>query len=169
MSRAESHKTLNDRNAINDVLIRYCNALDRMDLDALTALFTDDCKVAYGPDERLQSRGKAALKKSLERMWRWARTSHHLSNVLIETNDADAATATSYVAAWHERSDGSTATVLGQYRDRLVRLDDRWLIAERKMLMNGSDAGFTLELFELDRRDPPPGWVAPDLDDIGGR
>ena len=158
-----------DRQAIAEVLARYCDALDRMDLDALAALFTDDCAVSYGPDEKLRSRGSAALRTSLERMWRWKRTSHHLSNVIVEFDDADHARAKSYVLAWHERTDGTTATVFGQYRDRLVREGGRWRIAARRMLMNGSDAGFTLALNRLERRKPPPGWVAPDLDDVGGR
>ncbi len=169
MPHPDPQLALVDRQSIVNVLVGYCNALDRMDLDELASLFTEDCHVAYGPDEKLQSRGSAALKSSLERMWRWARTSHHLSNVLVGFDDADNARAASYVLAWHERPDGTTATVFGQYRDRLVRSGGRWLIAERKMLMNGSDQGFTLELFELDRRDPPAGWTPPDLGSVGGR
>ena len=150
------------------MLIAYCDALDTMKLDALAALFTTDCRVSYGPDEKLASHGSAALRKSLERMWRWARTSHHLSNIRIDFDDADSARATSYVMAWHERPDGTTATVFGQYRDRLVRTPDGWKIGERIMLENGSDAGFTLALHRLDRAEPPPGWTAPDLGTAGG-
>ena len=169
MAHPDNNTALIDRQAIADVLVRYCNALDSMHLDELASLFTEDCLVSYGPDEKLKSHGSAALRKSLERMWRWARTSHHLSNILVDFDDADHARARSYVLAWHERPDGTTATVFGQYRDRLVREDGRWRIAARRMLMNGSDAGFTLELNRLDRRPPPPGWTAPDLDDVGGR
>jgi ketosteroid isomerase-like protein len=169
MAHPDSNAALIDRQAIVDVLVSYCNALDSMDLDKLASLFTEDCLVAYGPDEKLRSHGSAALRKSLERMWRWSRTSHHLSNVLVRFDDRDNAHATSYVLAWHERADGSTATVYGQYADRLVRQSGTWLIAERRMLMNGSDAGFTLQLNRLERRPPPPGWTAPDLDDVGGR
>ncbi len=153
-----------DRQAIHDLLVDYCSALDRMDLEALAALFSDDCDVEYGPDEALRASGRGALAKSLERMWRWRRTSHHLSNLRIEFDDADTARATSYVLAWHERPDGSTATVFGQYRDRLRRSVEGWQITSRRMLMNGCDAGFTVNLHRLDRRPPPAGWVAPDID-----
>lgn len=153
-----------DRQAITDVLVGYCGALDRMDLDALAALFTADCVVEFGPDERLNSRGREALAKSLERMWRWTRTSHHLSNVLIKFSGSDEAKSTAYVLAWHERPDGSTATVYGQYHDRFQRVDGRWLIAERRMFENGSDAGFTVGLHRLERRPPPLDFVAPDVD-----
>jgi ketosteroid isomerase-like protein len=157
-------RELIDRQQINEVLIEYCGALDQMDLARLAALFTDDCVVNYGPDPRLQSRGASALRKSLQRMWRWSRTSHHLGNVLIEFSCENEALVRSYVFAWHERPDGSTATIFGQYHDAFVREDGRWRIAERRMLMNGCDAGFTVNINRLERQPAPRGWVAPDID-----
>ena len=159
-----ANQALMDRQAITDVLVEYCCALDRMDLPRLAALFTDDCIVEYGPESALRSRGATALEESLQRMWRWQRTSHHLSNVQIEFTTADEARAGSYVYAWHERADGSTATIFGQYVDRLVRIDNRWRIAERRMEMNGCDSGFKVNIFPFERISAPPGWVAPDID-----
>ena len=153
-----------DRQAISDVLIEYCCLLDRMDLPRLAALFTEDCVVEYGPDPRLQSHGAAALQESLQRMWRWSRTSHHLSNIRITFDTGDQATVNSYVHAWHERDDGSNATILGQYHDRFVRLDNGWRIAARRMEMNGCDAGFTVDINRFERIPAPQGWVAPDID-----
>ena len=153
-----------DRQAIADLLTEYCRALDLMDLEAIAKVFTADCRVEYGPEERLTSHGAAGVAKSLERMWRWARTSHHLSNIQIEFEGTDEARAISYVIAWHERPDSSTATVLGQYHDRLRRLTEGWRIAERRMLMNGNTEGFTVNLFRTPRRPAPEGWVAPNID-----
>jgi len=164
MMNAGQDGRLADRQAITDVLVQYCRALDLMDLPALVALFTDDCVVEYGSGEFLRSRGSEALQKSLARMWRWSRTSHHLSNVLIRFEGEDDAVSSSYVHAWHERPDGSTATIFGQYRDRFVRRDQGWRISERRMFMNGCDAGFTVNINRLDRAPPPPGWTAPDID-----
>ena len=154
-----------DRQEITNVLVEYCCALDRMDLPRLSALFTDDCSVDYGPDERLWSRGALALQKSLERMWRWSRTSHHVANVQVEFSGDNETLVRSYVYAWHERADGSTATILGQYHDRFIREDRGWRIAERRMLMNGCDAGFTVDINRLERISPPDGWVAPNIDE----
>lgn len=155
---------LQDRQAISDVLVTYCCALDCMDLNTLAKLFTADCIVDYGPDARLKSHGSAALAKSLQRMWRWSRTSHHLSNIKIQFESKDEAKAISYVFAWHERPDGSTATILGQYHDRLQRQAEEWRIAYRRMFMNGCDAGFTVDIHRFERSAAPAGWVAPDLD-----
>ena len=159
-----SLQELIDRQRITDVLVEYCCALDRMDLPRLAALFTGDCVVDYGPQEELQSQGAAALEKSLQRMWRWSRTSHHLGNVRIDFAGDDEARVSSYVHAWHERADGSTATILGQYHDRFVRDATGWRIAERRMLMNGCDAGFTVNINRFVRLAPPDGWVAPNID-----
>ena len=75
--------TIEDERAITHLLTEYCLALDSMDLESIAGVFTEDCVIEFGPDERLNSRGRKQVAKSLERMWRWARTSHHLSNVKI--------------------------------------------------------------------------------------
>jgi ketosteroid isomerase-like protein len=163
MTEADRHR-LADRQEIADLLAEYCRALDLMDLPAVARIFTEDCRVEYGPEERLQSHGAAGVAKSLERMWRWSRSSHHLSNIQIAFDGPDYARSVSYVLAWHERPDGTTATVMGQYHDRLERTQDGWRIAERRMEMNGCDAGFTVNLHRTWRCPPPEGWVAPNID-----
>src|SRR5690349_18294394 len=74
-----------------EVLHKYCRALDLMDLEAIAVLFTEDCVVEYGPEERLRSKGAAGVAASLQRLWRWRRTSHHLSNIQIRFEGADRA------------------------------------------------------------------------------
>lgn len=155
-----------DRREIADVLIDYCRHLDRMALDELAALFTEECRVVFGPDPRLAAEGRAALEASLARMWRWRRTAHHLANVRIWLDGPDAARAESCVQAWHEKPDGGTATVFGRYLDRLARTAEGWRIAERRMDMNGADAGFRVAIPQAPRRPPPDGWQPPEgLDD----
>lgn len=155
---------LSDREEISFLLNEYCRALDAMELDTIAALFTEDCVVEYGPEDRLKSYGRAAIRKGLERLWRWKRTSHHLSNIQITFTGDDEAKANSYIIAWHERPDGGTATVWGQYQDVLVRTPDGWRLAKRRQSKNGNDAGFTVNLFPSERRQAPPGWVAPVID-----
>lgn len=153
-----------DRWAIADLLNVYCEALDSMDLDRLRSVFTADCAVAFGPNERLNAEGVDRLIAALSRLWRWRRTSHHLSNVRIVFDGANAAEVVSYVIAWHERPDRSTATLYGVYRDRVVRTSLGWRISTRRQEMNGADAGFSVGIFPATRRPPPAGWVAPHID-----
>ncbi len=149
---------LADKQAIAEVLFAYCAHLDKMDLDALAELFTKDCVVDYGPGPGLQSHGSDGLRHDLARMWRWARTSHHLSNVTVTLeDDGRQASATSYVMAWHERPDGSTATMMGRYEDRLVREGGRWRIARRRQELTGNDAGFDVNINRFERLPQPGG------------
>ena len=106
-SLAEQLQELLDKQAIAEVLFAYCAHLDRMDLEALAALFTEDCVVDYGPEARLQSHGADGLRRDLARMWRWSRTSHHLSNVVVKLE-----------------GDGQHAVAI-QLRDRLARAAGR--------------------------------------------
>lgn len=159
-----SLREVGDRIAITDVLVRYCRHLDEMSLDGIPDLFTADCVVSYGPDPLLESHGAAALAHSLQRLWRWSRTSHHLSNVGIRFIDDAHARASSYVIAWHERPDGSTATLFGSYEDDFTRQGERWLVARRRQEMHGCDAGFRVNLHRLVRRPPPKGWEPPQID-----
>ncbi len=159
---AEGVQGLLDQRRIEDLLVDYCRYLDRMALDDLADLFTADCRVTYGPDPRLAAVGREELAKSLARMWRWRRTAHHLANVRIWRDSADAARAESYVHAWHERPDGATAVVFGRYLDQLRRTEEGWRIAERRMDMNGADAAFKVAIPQAPRHAPPPGWEAPE-------
>jgi 3-phenylpropionate/cinnamic acid dioxygenase small subunit len=151
-TNSEILQELHDKQAITEVLYAYCAHLDKMDLDALAALFTNDCVVNYGPEPHLSSTGSEGLRNDLGRMWRWARTSHHLSNVMISLGeDGRSAESVSYVLAWHERPDGSTATMMGQYHDRLVREDSGWRIDTRRQVLNGNDAGFNVNINRFER------------------
>lgn len=149
-------RELRDRSAIEAIVFEYCRTLDAMDLDGLAVLFTEDCVVDYGPGPGMRSEGRVALRRDLERMWRWARTSHHSSNVQVTFTGDDRAAVGSYVLAWHERPDGTTATMMGQYHDEFVRRADGWRIARRRQVLNGNDAGFTVAINPFERARRPP-------------
>jgi len=141
-----------DRLEITRLLYRYCAMLDSMELDLVPELFTPDCSVIYGPDERMQSHGADDLASSLRRLGRFARTSHHLSNVEIDFDGSDAARGRSYVIAWHQHPDGRMQTLYAEYHDSFVRTAAGWRIAERRQLTHGSDVPWDLPLAESARR-----------------
>jgi ketosteroid isomerase-like protein len=151
---------LADRAAIADLAHAYCRALDEMDLGAIPALFSEDCIVSYAP--RLESRSAARLAEDLVRLWRWRRTSHHLSDIIVGMK-GDRAEAESCVLARHEAPHGRAATLFGQYRDRLVRTAQGWCIASRTQSMNGNGAGFTVAIHRLPCRPQPEGRAALDM------
>jgi SnoaL-like protein len=145
---------MDDRLAITRLLHRYCAMLDSMELELVRELFTPDCTVIYGPDERMQSHGAENLAVSLRRLHRFARTSHHLSNIDLDL-EGDEARGRSYVIAWHQHPDGRSQTLYAEYHDRIVRTNDGWRIAERRQLTHGSDVPWDLPLTLSDERRRP--------------
>jgi 3-hydroxyacyl-CoA dehydrogenase len=145
-----------DRLELTRLLHRYCAMLDSMELERVHELFTPDCAVVYGPDERMQSRGADNLESSLRRLHRFARTSHHLSNIDLDFAGPDVAHGRSYILAWHQHPDGRTQTLYAEYHDRFVRTSEGWRIAERRQLTHGSDVPWDLPLALSDQRRPSP-------------
>jgi hypothetical protein len=120
--------------------------MDLLDMDLLASCFTDDGYLDIGPEPRLQTRGASAIGEAMTRMRRFARSSHHLSNIQIEFEGSDRANCVSYILAWHETPDGSSGTMMGQYHDCFVRTPVGWRISSRQLRMSGSDAGFQVNV-----------------------
>jgi len=72
-----------DRDAIADLLARYCWAFDAGDGDAYVALWTDDGELSgFGDPSRGHEALKAAVAQSYEQLG--GKTRHHLHNVVME-------------------------------------------------------------------------------------
>lgn len=144
------HET-QQRQAIADVLIGYCDAVDQGDIEGLVERFTVEAAVDYGP--RTSATGRAALTELFGRLLGTATaTSHRLTNIVVDVHDASSASALSYVTAWHElvRPVGEQLIVHGRYLDRLRNVGGRWLIDERRLEVHGASAPVPFHL--VDRR-----------------
>jgi hypothetical protein len=133
-----------DEADIKRVLFDYAHHLDHNDTASLTALFTEDCHIAYGPDHG--AGGIEAYRDTLDHEKFgvgafFAGTSHHVSNVVIEFQGDDEANVRSQLYAWHkynrERPDG---VVMGQYHDIVVRTADGWRIKRRELKHVGTES-----------------------------
>jgi 3-phenylpropionate/cinnamic acid dioxygenase small subunit len=161
---SHSLQQLQDRIDIETVLIQYCRYIDRVDLDPLAALFTEDCFVEYGPDANFSSQGRAKLRRDLERMWRYRRTAHQMSNIEIVFISDDEAHALSAVIAWHELPENQNREVVmlyGRYDDTLVRTEAGWRIRRRKLMNAGGDRVFEATIYPCERLPAPKGWSWP--------
>jgi len=137
---------LKDRAEIIDALNRYTRGLDRLDRELLLSAYhphaTDDRGAAYHPegyDERgIFSGGREARVDWLIReVGKLHHCSHHISNFTIEI-DGDEAHCEAYVITTAlETPDARTVTLGGaRYNDRLERIDGRWAIAHREVIMD---------------------------------
>lgn len=147
-----------DHVAISRLVNRYCTILDRMELDCLDEVFTEDCRVAYGRDDRLITRTRAELRAALRRLWRFSATSHHASNIDVRAIDANTASVESYVIAWHRSDEGGDAVIYGQYSDEVVRTGAGWRIRKRVMAVQGASSSYEHPLYRSRRNLPETGW-----------
>jgi ketosteroid isomerase-like protein len=125
---------LADRAAIQDVVIRYANALDRRDYDEVASCFTSDARAVYAGVELAPGADSIiSFLKQLRQPLHERHAGTHLAANLLITLAGDEASAESYVIAYAVPADpGAPIKMRGvRYRDRLLRQADGWKIAER--------------------------------------
>jgi hypothetical protein len=122
------------KQAITEVLYRYCRGLDRMDREMALAVWHAGGLADYG--EHFKGTGE----EFVEWVWKahegFHAHSHQITNVLIEiADDGDHAVSEAYVTV--ALRGGSTSEPLdivdrGRYLDRWSRRDGRWAIDARQ-------------------------------------
>ena len=122
---------LEEKDAIRELMARYCFAFDRGRFDEWVELFTEDGCFDLG--ERGYHRGREALRKFL-RMLPLTNgvpgMQHCVMNPIVHV-DGTSATADSYVVV----QGGPTVGILvaGRYEDRLVQQDGGWRFLQRRV------------------------------------
>ncbi|SDC58161.1 SnoaL-like domain-containing protein [Sphingomonas sp. YR710] len=123
--------------AIKEVQIRYCRACDRVDYEALRACFHEHAIADYGHGVwNLDEYMAHAMSMSAN----FIATTHNTGNQLVEL-DGDAAWAEHYLVAshrWPVDENGNTRDLIAavRYIDRMERIDGKWRIARRKMVLD---------------------------------
>jgi hypothetical protein len=125
-------QALLDKQAIREVVYRYCRGIDRYDLELVRSCYhpgaTDDHGSFSGPvDEFLLWVDRLLSRYTL--------TMHLVGNVLIELDESgDTAACETYGVSLHKSDDPKPYMNLAtgfRYLDRFERRDDEWRIAER--------------------------------------
>jgi ketosteroid isomerase-like protein len=130
-------QALEDKAAINRLIIAYAEAVDSRDNPALAACFTDDAEASFG-GVPVPGRGGDAVVAFLNSLMGGGpgpapsfRTSHLFMNVVIDL-DGDEAATRSNATVWSVRGEPEQVRVRGiTYRDRMRRTADGWRIAKR--------------------------------------
>jgi ketosteroid isomerase-like protein len=139
---------LDDRAAIRRLVEVYAHGCDRRLPALVAALFADHGVLEIyedAPDFRVPARvrnGPAEIEAALAGLARYAVTSHVLGQSLIDV-DGDVATSETYCMAHHmthhpDRSRRDRVLAI-RYLDRFCRDGGRWLIEERRLLLDWSD------------------------------
>lgn len=118
-----------DISLIQQVLVRYANAIDELDFGALTTVFTPDARVSYGGGPWLV--GVDAVVEHISGLRNFAATFHFMGNMQIDV-DGDHARSTTRSMTHLIAPDGVLHARALRYRDQLVRTPDGWRISERE-------------------------------------
>jgi hypothetical protein len=157
-----SWETLVAKDAIGDVLAKYCRAMDRMDRDLALSVWHRDGTCDYvemfrGPASEFVIQAERFHAKML-------RHSHQITTARIEVV-GDRAVSEVYVTAtlWSPPAETPTEmTVRGRYLDRWSRRDGRWAIDHRVFLndmvaqrrVSSAQRGLAVDQSRRDRLDP---------------
>ena len=130
-----------DRQAVQDVMLRYAEAVDERDYEAYRNLFTDDVEVVgMGPETiRGLDNWFDWWKQALSRYG----STQHMLGPMLAVIDGDTAETRSDVQAWHSLKDQpeKTVTLWATYRTRMVRREDAWKISRHELVVRGSSSG----------------------------
>jgi hypothetical protein len=123
-------RALLDKQAITEVLHRYCIALDTKDRELGYSVWHPDGTALY--EDMYEGAGRGFVDFGVEAHETvHPISSHQVTNIVIEV-EGDQATSTSYVTAASQRIGGDTVYLIrGRYDDRWSRRDSVWAIDHR--------------------------------------
>jgi uncharacterized protein (TIGR02246 family) len=138
---------LADRDAIRDLVARYCDYLWRKDIDGLVNLFTDDgAFIVEGLEVEAVSRGRDELSKMYNRVVDEVVPRVFVHSQVIDLLGAGRANGRCYVEARSAKLDmqwlGS-----GYYEDEYAKADDQWKFASRRYYFDGIDTAIPLRAY----------------------
>lgn len=130
--------TADDYFAIQNLLFRYCDLLDRGDLDGMAGLFAH--ADVYVPADPVPIRSPARLADLYRQYTRiypdtgTPKTRHVTTNVIIEPEGEHAARTQSYVIVFQATATMRLQPVIGgRNHDRFERVEGRWRFRERRI------------------------------------
>lgn len=126
------------KQAIRDVLSRYCRGLDRMDRAMAESVFHPEATALY--HDMYEGSGLGFIDWVWQAHASMERHSHQITNVLAETS-ADTAASEAYVTVvlWTLPDDQGEQTEIvarGRYLDRWICSDGDWAISHREHVLD---------------------------------
>ncbi len=125
--------SVEDRLEIMEMMARYCWAIDQRSWGGFAEMFTGDCRLDFG-DVMGVFEGRDGIERfttvmsGLDLFMR-----HYSTNLVLEGDDREVV-ARSYVLAITGTGSGR-GQATGRYEDRLVKVDGRWRIRERRAVI----------------------------------
>lgn len=160
MTGAETCRALADRQAITDLIYRYCRAVDRLDIPLGHSIWHEDGVADYGAAV-YQGPGKGVIDLICAQHRQTLNHSHQVTNILIDL-DGDRAASESYVTASLRIMHGEQLkqlSVWGRYIDSWSRRGGHWGLDKRLSIRDFDEMRDVAEMVrhetgKRDRTDP---------------
>lgn len=160
MSSAADLQDVADRQAITDLIYRYCRSVDRLDIRLGHSIWHEDGHADYGAAV-YQGNGRGVIDYICAQHRHTLHHSHQVSNIIIDL-DGDRAGSESYVTASLRVRRGAQLkhmTVWGRYIDQWSRRDGRWGLDKRISVRDFDEVRDVTAMYEhdtghRDRTDP---------------
>lgn len=133
----EQLQSLIDKDAIRDVLYRYCRGVDRRDWELLRSVYFDDAFEDHGPVGRCSAPEFVDIMKKRVELGKRTISQHVISNILIDL-DGNRARVESYFRATVGGDSPDLLTAGGRYIDQFERRNGEWRISHRIAMVEWS-------------------------------
>jgi ketosteroid isomerase-like protein len=123
-----NHVPIEDRLAINDLMVSYCTAVDTLsDVQAVCDVFTEDADFDLSGIGLPRMAGHAVIRQFFEGVFAdMSHHAHYLTNFAMTAYDGDTASARAYIIGMGRAKDGNEVTVNGRYFFDARRTDKGW-------------------------------------------
>ena len=134
-----------DKADIENVLMQYTYAFDRLDADAYVAVFTDDAEFDLGGGQVLK--GKEQIRTLITSRQGQPQPEGVLMHHIVTNSSYDFVSPGEvrhygyWITMVGDMQKGFTVPAMGHYEDVLVKQDGRWLFKARKLVLPGGMAG----------------------------
>jgi hypothetical protein len=132
MSDAKSLQAVTDRQAITELIYRYCRSMDRIDAELGYSIWHEDAVADYG-EEVYRGSGRGFIDYVCAQHRSTLAHSHQVTNILIEL-EGDRAASESYVTSvvrFMRADQLQQITTWGRYVDQWSSRGGRWGIDKR--------------------------------------
>ena len=147
MGESANWQAIMDRQAIVELIYRYCRAMDRIDAELGYSIWHEDAVADYGA-QIYQGSGRGFIDHVCEQHRRALTHTHQVTNITIELEQDRAASESYVTSVLRFMQAGSTKqiTTWGRYIDTWTRRGGRWGIDKRIAIVDLDeirDAGVT--------------------------
>ena len=122
---------IEDRLALQDMLVGYCRAIDRRaDADDAAAFYAQQGVLDNSAVGAPVAEGREEVRAMIDGMFTGMESlEHYLSNFVVESSDADRAHLSAYVVAHGKPKEGDAFSMRGTYAVEGRNVDGAWRIA----------------------------------------